>query len=221
MFYEHEGLPMNSPMVPPKRILLATTNRKKVLEMQRRLSAIGVELVSLEELGNAIEVDENGSTFMENAEIKAVQQAKHHQIWAIGEDSGLCVPALDGAPGIHSARYSGPDATDLTNNNLLLEKMNLLGEGKRDAYYVSTIALSDPQGKIWARSQGECHGRILRQARGEGGFGYDPLFEVVEYHLTFAELGLGVKGILSHRARALNGFIEQLQGIITRSVSEG
>jgi XTP/dITP diphosphohydrolase len=159
-------------------------------------------------------VDENGTTFMENAQIKAREQAKRFGLWTIGEDSGLCVPALAGKPGIYSARYSGPGATDATNNALLLEHMLQLENEARHAFYVSTIAMSDPDGKIWLDASGECHGRILKEYRGTGGFGYDPLFEVIEYHKTFAELGLAVKSAISHRARSLRSFLRGLSGLI-------
>ena len=135
-------------------------------------------------------------------------------MWAIGEDSGLCVPAMDGRPGIYSARFSGPEANDQTNNALLLKEMHSIPKEKRRAYYVSTIVLSDPEGSIHIETQGECWGRILMESRGAGGFGYDPLFEIEEYHQTFAEMGLGVKRAISHRARALRAFLNRLDELM-------
>mgnify|MGYP003338191051 FL=1 len=154
-------------------------------------------------------------------------RSQHHRLWTVGEDSGLCVPALGGAPGVYSARYSLMDSEQMTpmssigkspertyidqlNNAKLLRELNSHPDDKREAYYVSTIALSDPDGKIVIETSGECWGRILREPRGHGGFGYDPLFEVVEYHHTFAELGANVKRAISHRSRALRQFLRQL-----------
>ncbi len=122
------------------------------------------------------------------------------------------MPALGGEPGVYSARYSGEHATDESNNAKLLDKMSSLTGDQRRAYYISTIALSNPQGEIVIEASGQCWGRILSEYRGTGGFGYDPLFEIPEYHKTFAELGLTVKSVLSHRARALERFLRQMQG---------
>ncbi len=191
-------------------ILLATSNQKKIREMDHALAPLSIQMRTAKDVGDLPPVEETGSTFMENAELKATLQAKHFGMWTIGEDSGLCVPALGGAPGIYSARFSGPNATDESNNDLLLEKLRPLTDSDRSAFYVSTIALSDPQGIIHIRASGECHGRILTERRGSGGFGYDPLFEIVEFHQTFAELGLHVKRAISHRGRALRQFLSQL-----------
>ena len=198
-------------MALPKRMILGTHNKKKCIELRGLLEPLGIELRSLAEIQNPITVDETAQTFIENARLKASQQAVHLGEWTIGEDSGLCVPALGGAPGIYSARYSGPDASDAKNNAKLLDEMAELDGAQRAAYYVSTIALADPTGKIHVEAEGQCWGRILRALRGEGGFGYDPMFEIVEYHLTFAELGSTVKSVLSHRARALKKFIRGLR----------
>lgn len=198
-------------MTLPKRMILGTHNRKKCGELRGLLEPLGIELRSLAEVDGPLTVDETGSTFMENARLKATQQATHLGEWTIGEDSGLCVPALGGAPGIFSARYSDPDATDAKNNGKLLEEMAEFDGAQRAAYYVCTIALSDPSGRICLEAEGHCWGRILRALRGEGGFGYDPMFEIPEYHLTFAELGATVKSVLSHRARALEKFTRGLR----------
>ncbi len=198
-------------MAAPQRIILGTTNKKKCVELRALLEPLGIELLSLAEVAEPLEVDETGTTFIENARLKAQQQAVHLGQWTIGEDSGLCVPALGGAPGIYSARYSGPGATDARNNAKLLEEMAELDGTDRSAYYVSTIAIADPQGTILSNRKGRCWGRILRSLRGEGGFGYDPMFEIPEYHMTFAELGPTVKSVLSHRARALQKFIRGLK----------
>ncbi len=198
------------------RLVLATTNGKKLAEMRRLLVPLGFDIADVD-LSSAPDVEETGATFAENAAIKAIAQAKHFGLHAIGEDSGLVVPALNGEPGIYSARYAGrphdnPMLNDQANNDLLLEKMSLLKNEERSAYYVSSIALADPAGKILIATEGECHGRILPQRRGEGGFGYDPLFEIVELHRTFAELAPAVKSAISHRGRSLRAFLRLLRG---------
>ncbi|MBN8601725.1 MAG: RdgB/HAM1 family non-canonical purine NTP pyrophosphatase [Planctomycetes bacterium] len=195
---------------PTAPIVVATTNRKKLGEMRLLLEPLGYQLRNLADFEKSIEIEENGTTFIENARLKAVGQARFLGQWCIGEDSGLVVPALDGAPGIYSARYSGPNATDQSNNALLLEKMAQFKDQQRAAYYVSTAVLADPDGNIHIESEGKCWGRILTAPRGVQGFGYDPLFEIAEYHLTFAELGSTVKSVLSHRARAMEIFKRQL-----------
>lgn len=185
-------------------LVVGTHNRKKLLELRLLLEPLGITLVSLDTVPGSLEVEETGDTFIENARLKATQQAMHLGRWTVGEDSGLCVPALNGQPGVFSARYSGPGATDESNNSKLLTNMAGLSGDQRRAFYVSTIALSNPQGQVLVETHGECWGRILVAPRGSEGFGYDPLFEIPEYHRTFAELGQSVKSVLSHRARALH-----------------
>ena len=203
-----------------KKLLLGTTNRKKLIELDAHLKPRGFELLTLSDLTSQIDVQETGSTFLENARLKAQAQSIQHGLWTIGEDSGLCVLALNGQPGIYSARYSVGDESgsaildqaqiDQCNNDKLLSQMASVSDSKRDAYYVSAIVLCDPRGNITLEAQGECWGRILRSRRGTEGFGYDPLFEVVEYHQTFAQLGLNVKRAISHRSRALRDFLRKL-----------
>ncbi len=197
-----------------KRLYLGTNNRKKIIELVTLLEPRGFEIKVPADFPDVYDVDETGVTFVENARIKAVSQARHRGMWTVGEDSGLCVPALGGRPGVYSARFSGPAANDNTNNELLLKEMHPLTKEQRRAYYVSTIVLSDPDGGIHIETQGECWGRVLPEPRGQGGFGYDPLFEIEEYHQTFAEMGLGVKRAISHRARALRAFVNRLDTMI-------
>ena len=193
---------------------MGTNNRKKIVELVHLLEPRGFVLKGPGDFADMLDVEETGTTFIENARLKAVAQAKHRGLWAIGEDSGLCVEALAGQPGVYSARFSGEDATDQSNNLLLLERMQSTPDGKRRAYYVSTIVLADPSGGIHIETSGQCWGRILREPRGQAGFGYDPLFEIEEYHMTFAEMGLGVKRAISHRARALRAFLKKLDELI-------
>jgi XTP/dITP diphosphohydrolase len=198
-----------------KRLLvLGTRNRKKGLELLDLLGPEGFELRTLADYSNAIEVDETGATFAENAALKATQQARHLSAWVLGEDSGLCVEALAGAPGVYSARYSGPTATDESNNAKLLAELGDLPLEKRGAYYVCHACLAGPDGKIRAESEACCRGRMRFTASGSAGFGYDPLFEVVEYHQTFGELGNAVKSVLSHRSRALRELVPQIRALV-------
>jgi XTP/dITP diphosphohydrolase len=136
-------------------------------------------------------------------------QSRHLGQWVLGEDSGLSVEALNGQPNIYSARFAGPGATDEKNNTLLLQRLQGVPRERRTAYYTCHMALSDPDGKIWISSQSHCRGRILLQPHGQGGFGYDPLFEIPEYHQTFGQLGPDVKALISHRARAARAFLRE------------
>lgn len=191
-------------------LVLGTRNRKKLLELVDLLEPHGFALQTLADYPQAIEVVEDGDSFAANAERKAVQQARHLGRWVVGEDSGLVVDALNGAPGIYSARYSGEDATDERNNARLLQELGATPWERRTAHYVSHVALSDPTGQVRIRCEDRCSGRIRFEAAGTGGFGYDPLFEIVEYHRTFGELGTAVKAVLSHRSRAIRQFLPQL-----------
>jgi XTP/dITP diphosphohydrolase len=161
----------------------------------------------------AIEVVEDGDSFTANAAIKASQQAKHLGRWVLADDSGLEVDALSGAPGVYSARFAGPGATDADNNRLLLEKLGDLPLEKRGARYVCHVTVADPTGEIRAESHDTCRGRIRFEPAGTNGFGYDPLFEVIEYHHSFGELGSHVKQALSHRSRALRAIVPKLLAV--------
>ena len=191
-------------------IVLGTSNRNKGLELVRLLAPLGIELRTLADFPDAISVPEDGDTFAANAALKAIGQARHLGLWVLAEDSGLMVDALDGAPGVFSARFSGPQATDESNNRLLLERLGDTPTQRRTARFVCHMTLSDPAGVIFAQSEGSCRGRMLFEPRGAHGFGYDPLLELVEYHRPFAELGPLVKSHLSHRARAARLLVPRL-----------
>src|SRR5262249_41012973 len=184
-------------------LVLGTRNRKKKQEIVEILGDLGLALADLTAWPNAPEVEEDGTTFEANARKKAVEVARALKQWVLGEDSGLVVPALNGRPGVYSARYAGKQGDDAANNARLLAELAPLPDDRRAAYYVCTAALSDPRGEVRALVEGRCHGRIIKEARGSGGFGYDPLFLIPEYHRTFGELSPRVKHALSHRARAL------------------
>ena len=197
--------------LPMLRLLvLGTGNRKKGQELARLLARVGVELRTLADYPQAMDVVEDGDTFAANAALKATQQARHLGQWVLADDSGLMVDALDGAPGVLSARYSGPGATDAGNNEKLLEALRDVPREKRTAQFVCHICVADPSGAIRGESAASCRGRILFAPSGSGGFGYDPLFEIVEYHRSFGELSPLVKSHLSHRARAAARIVPRL-----------
>ena len=196
----------------PEELVLGTRNAGKLRELEPLLAPLGIRCRSLEGLAGAVEVEETGTTFAENAALKASQQAMAVRRHVLAEDSGLVVDALDGAPGVYSARYSGPGATDERNNDLLLERLAAADPLRgRGAGYECHMAIAAPSGEILLTASGGCRGVIATVRRGTGGFGYDPLFIVPEYHATFGELGPSVKAVISHRARAVRQLVELLR----------
>lgn len=193
---------------PP--VVVASRNQKKCGEIRALLAPYQIPLLSVADFPEAEEVVEDGDSFRANAEKKAAQTARTLGRWTLGEDSGLRVDALGGAPGIYSARYSGEHATDDANNAKLMAELSQVPDERRGAEYVCHIALADPEGTIRLNVEATCRGRITREARGSNGFGYDPYFLVREYHQTFGELSPKVKQQLSHRARAFERLIPQL-----------
>jgi len=198
-------------------VILASRNRKKVRELAELLSGLEVGLVSAADFQQAPEVEETGRTFAENAVLKAATVAAATGRWTLADDSGLAVDTLDGAPGVYSARYAGPQSNDVQNNEKLLVQLRDVPEPHRGAQFVCCLALADPAGRIRVQVEGHCRGRLLFEPRGENGFGYDPLFWIAEYHQTFAELSLAVKSVLSHRARAF----ERLRPELARLIAAG
>lgn len=186
------------------QFVLASHNQKKLREMAEILGELGIEVMPLRE--NAPEPEETGATFEENAIIKAKSAADFTGLPAIADDSGLCVDALDGAPGIYSARYC--EGTDQDRNAFLLE--NMRNKDNRACRFVCAIACILPDGQEMTVC-GECEGELLRESRGAGGFGYDPLFFVPEYRCTFGELPGEVKNRISHRGRALRALKDALK----------
>ncbi len=190
-----------------KRLIIATNNAGKVREIRAILGGYYDSLVSLKEAGIDLRVVEDGLTFEENAVKKAREAAKAAGCDALADDSGLCVAALGGAPGVFSARYAGEDATDTQNNEKLLAA--LYGINDRSAKFVCAVALASGDDTITAC--GQVHGVIAQQPSGSGGFGYDPLFYVPELGQTFAEIPPEIKNTLSHRARALAALRDKLK----------
>lgn len=204
----------------PFEIVLASRNEKKSREISELLEPFDVHVVSVRNFDNVPDVIEDGDTFAANAAKKASQTATVLDKWVIGEDSGLRVDALDGRPGVYSARYSGENATDESNNAKLLEELADVPTEKRGAEYVCHVALSDPSGEIKLSVESTCRGRISPVACGTNGFGYDPYFLIPEYHATFGELPSIVKRQLSHRARAFFRFIPQLLRLLDSTRSD-
>jgi XTP/dITP diphosphohydrolase len=198
-------------------LVIGTANRKKGLELAELVAPLGIEVRTLADFPPGPEVAETGATFAANAAIKATEQARRLGEWVLADDSGLCVDALGGRPGVHSARYAGPRATDDDNNRRLLEELADIPLERRTAHYVCHATLADPSGTIRAEAEDYCYGRILPEASGSGGFGYDPLFEIVEYHRTFGELSPAVKACLSHRARALRKLLPAVGDLLVRA----
>ena len=192
------------------RIVLASGNKKKIVELQSILGQFGMEVIPQTEFG-VPEAEETGLTFVENALLKARNAAQHTGLPAIADDSGIEVDALNGAPGIYSARFSGPGATDARNNALLVEKLRNVPESQRTARYQAVIVMlrhaSDPTPRI---ARGSWEGRIVLEPRGDGGFGYDPHFLVPELGRTAAELSAAEKHALSHRGKAIADLVRQL-----------
>lgn len=187
--------------------LIATHNRKKQAEMQRVLEPLGISVKTADDLGITLtEVEENGTTFYENAKIKALAGCKESGLPCIADDSGLCVDYLDGAPGIYSARYSGGD--DKQNNIKLLSALEGVEKEKRTAYFACSISCCFPDGREIS-AEGKCEGYIGFEEQGDGGFGYDPLF--ITEKGCFGMLSVEEKDEISHRGNALRLFKEKLQ----------
>lgn len=196
--------------MPPPLIVIGTRNRKKLHELVELLDLDGLEFATLADRPPITDVVEDGDTFAANAAKKASETATALAEWALGEDSGICVDALGGAPGIYSARYSGEPADDARNNRKMLDELGQTPLELRSAHYVCSIALADPKGTIRATAEGECHGRIGFEERGSNGFGYDPLFLFGDGGLTFGELPADFKRTRSHRAAAVKRLRPQL-----------
>lgn len=197
------------------RLLLATGNPGKQRELRELLAGCGWELVLPQELGLALDTAETGQTYAENAKIKALAAARLSRLPALADDSGIEVDALNGAPGVLSARYAGEGATDASRRQRLLEAMTGVPEGRRGAAFRAVIAIAMPAGEVLF-AEGECAGAIATEERGEGGFGYDPIFLVPELGKTMAELPQHTKNEISHRAKAARAASSLLRELASR-----
>lgn len=191
-----------------RKFVLATHNPGKLREMSEILSRLGVEVVMPADLGISVDVEETGTTFAENAMLKAKAICAAANLPAIADDSGLCVDALNGGPGVYSARYGGEGLDDKGRYTLLLN--SLRGQGTRAAHFESAIACAFPGGDTLTAA-GRCDGTIAFAPMGEGGFGYDPVFFVPALAKTFAQMTAEEKNKISHRGKALTEFVERLE----------
>lgn len=185
-----------------REIVIATRNKKKLEEIREILKGLKLKFLSLEDFPEAPYINEDGKTFLENAAKKALKIAKFTRRLTLGEDSGLCIDALLGAPGIYSSRFAGKGKSDLKNNQRVLHLLKGIPLRKRTAHYVCAVALADKNGLLGVVG-GRCSGLIASGMKGTGGFGYDPLFIVPGYNKTMAQLGPQVKHKISHRYKAL------------------
>ncbi|HIX08369.1 MAG TPA: RdgB/HAM1 family non-canonical purine NTP pyrophosphatase [Candidatus Borkfalkia faecipullorum] len=192
------------------KIVVASGNKAKLREIAQIFQ--GYEIVSMQEAGFTDDIEENGSTFEENALIKARAVSRALGVNALADDSGICVEALGGAPGVHSARFCGRHGDDAANNALLLEKLKDVPQDRHRAYFESCVALCFADGREITAS-GRTYGRILEKAEGEGGFGYDPLFYSDELGMSFGLASAEEKNAVSHRGKALAALAEKLKGM--------
>lgn len=193
------------------KFVFASHNKGKIQEVQEILAPFGIEIEPIP--ADFPEIEENGTSFEENAKIKARAVCQATGLPAVADDSGLTVDALDGFPGIHSARWAGPEADAHDRNLLLLEKLLSVPESQRGAQFVCVAACVFPDGRELA-VRGQCRGTILSEEHGTGGFGYDPIFCVPEYGCTFGELASDVKNSISHRARAFTALGSALRTLL-------
>ena len=196
-------------------LIVATKNKKKLREIKEIWKGPDLSITSLADYSRAPRIIENGKTFKENAIKKAMRIARFAQKLTLGEDSGLCVDALGGRPGVYSSRFSGKNKSDLKNNLKLLKLLGDLNLSRRKAHYICAVALADKDGLI-AAVEGRCSGVIGFEQKGKFGFGYDPLFIVPGYKKTFAQLGPTIKHKISHRYRAL----EKAKKIIQKYIEQ-
>ncbi len=190
-------------------IVVATRNSGKLREYQTLLLPLRCEILSLKDVSISEEVEESGQTFAENAREKAIAYSRLTEFPVLADDSGLEVEALGGRPGVHSARYAGPGASDPDRIRKLLTELGR-ARGNRDARFVCAIALAQ-KGNLLLESEGECSGTIISEPRGSNGFGYDPIFLFPDLGKTFAELGEAEKNRHSHRSRAVASLLQKLQ----------
>lgn len=196
-------------------LILASRNLHKIRECRAILHHLKhLDILSLLDFPDYIPPEEIGTTFSENAVIKAVHAAKALNSWVLADDSGLVIPALHGAPGIYSARYAGNRASDAENRKKLLEEMQHLLEEDRAGYFYCAAALASPEG-LKKCVTGSCEGKILNKERGGSGFGYDPLFVKNEYNKTFSEIPEAIKNQISHRRKALDKILIFLENLRT------
>jgi len=195
--------------------VVATKNKGKLVEISDLLKDLPVHISSLVDYPEIDEIIEDGKTFLANAQKKARTVAIRTGKWSLADDSGLVVDALNGEPGVHSARYAGRQGDYVANNKKLLDEMKNVSDGKRQAHFTCTMVLIAPDGREWDVEE-RCEGVIGRELKGSGGFGFDPLFFVPDHNLTMAELSLEEKNKISHRGKALQHMKRILEDIFEK-----
>ena len=200
-------------------IVLGSRNPGKLRELQAALAHLPVDLSGLDTHPDAIVPEETGETFAENARLKALGLARQLGVWVLADDSGLCVDALGGRPGVQTARYAGPGATDADRIAKLLDELRDVEQPNRGARFVCALALASPDG-ILLEVEESCRGRIARHPRGENGFGYDPVFLYPDFGATFAEVSDEAKNKVSHRGRAVRALADALRGLLAATEKE-
>ncbi len=195
-------------------LLVGTNNVGKVREYRSLLADLPITFLTLADIGLDMDVDETGTTFAENATIKALAFAKASGLWTVADDSGLCVDALDGGPGVYSARFGGPGLDDRGRRLKLLEIMVDVPDGQRTAYFQCVIALARPVEADIVTVSGRCMGHIRRAESGTDGFGYDAIFQPDGFDVTFAELTREEKGNISHRGAAVRALVPVLRQLL-------
>lgn len=195
-----------------KKIVVATRNKGKIREIEAVLNGLPFQVLSLDEFPPVPDAVEDGATFEENAAIKALYYHKHTGYPCLADDSGLEVDALGGEPGVYSARYAGEECDDAANNAKVLEKLGDTPAEKRTGRFRCVLAFAD-EGKTLLTAEGSCEGIILRGPKGDGGFGYDPLFYVPDLKTTLADIPMEEKNKISHRGKALRNLVEKLRGL--------
>ena len=191
------------------KVVIATHNRDKMKEIQGAISELGWEVISLYDFPEISEIEENGKTLEENALIKAREVFKETGLPTISDDTGLEVDALDGAPGVYTARYAGEDCSYSDNVNKMLKEMSKVPMPNRGAFFKTVMVFKDENKELIV--EGIVKGKISRESRGDDGFGYDPIFYVIEYDKTFAEMTMSEKNKISHRGNAINNLINSIK----------
>lgn len=195
------------------KILLASHNKGKIAELAEILRPLGIEIISPAQIGLELDPEETGTTFEANALIKAREYCAAANMPAVADDSGLCIDALGGEPGIYSARFGGEELSFAEKSKLLLEKLKDVPNCERGAHFACAMAFAAPDGREFC-VYGKCCGTIDFELKGTKGFGYDPIFYVPEYGMTFAEMGEDIKNKISHRANASKLFFEEIKKYI-------
>ena len=194
-------------------LLVATRNPGKVRELADLLRSAPMRLLNLRDLGITKDVEETGSNFMENADLKAVAYAQEAGMMTVADDSGLAIDALGGAPGVFSARYAGANANDAERIRKILDELSRIPDHERTARFICAMSVADASGKLLFTAEGVCEGRIITEPRGSGGFGYDPVFVPEGFDRSFGELPPEVKAEIRHRAKATRLVVRYLHGI--------